>query len=320
MITEETFYLNTSLIIFPNNNSTPTSGNNLLYCIKGVYIYFLAIVPDNSNLGVAVVDVFFGIFIFFAFAFTVILFVYIYLRKEPRIRKNSPLLSYILLLGCILVTAGLIIASINTNDGICIVSRYFSYNGQALLFGSLVAKNYRIYRIFHNANAAPVLVPEWKLILGIGLYWLYFMFLVSMLLVAGFGSYLGVSRTNPFYTYLSCRCSSSFWNTFFLIVFTLSKITAIVAAAILAFVNRKIPAAYSESRQISIIVYTLLSFGIVLTPIYFVMGDNTNSQIFKFLIQAVFVTITVVTISCVLFLPNLYQVYHDRQVLRQRDE
>lgn len=254
----------------------------------------------------------------FEVAFLGILAAYIYFRNEPRIRKNSPNLSYILYLGCITLTAGIIIYCTDTSDAICIVSNYFSYTGIAFIFGALVAKHYRIYRIFCNSSATAVIIQEWKLYLFILLLWLYFMFLASMLLVAGFGAYTIVSDTNPFYIYVACRCNSALWNTFFKILFTLSKVLVVILAAILAFLTRKVPSSYSESHQIAIISYTIIAFGIVLAPLYFIMGNNTDSQTFRFLIQSVLVTIGLAAVLFILCLPILYQVYRDRRLRNER--
>ncbi len=273
--------------------------------------------PDNVALGSAVVDVFFGIFILICVAFLVVLAAYIYYRKEPRLRKNSQNLSYLLIVGCIMVTGGLIISCIDTTDAICIISKFFSYTGIALVFGALAAKNYRIYRIFNNNTSTFVVVPEWKLLLAIGLYCLYFIFLILMLVAAGYGAYTVESESNPFYVFISCRCSSSFWNVFFTIFLTASKALVLMLIAVLAFLNRKIPSSYSETGQIAVVAYIFLSFSIVLGPIYFVMGDNTDSQSLRFAIQSIFCTIGLGAIFFVICLPNLYRVYLDRRVIRR---
>ena len=278
--------------------------------------FFLEIVPDNPGLGDPVVDVFFGVDIFFALAFTAILFAYIYFHDEPKIRKNSPVLSYMLILGCILISIGLLAASIEKTDAICIVVQYIGYTGIAFLFGALLSKHYRVYRIFSNAKASAVYIPTWKLLLFIFLLWLYFIFLISMSLIDDFGAYTMTSENNPFYTFVICRCKTPFWNTFFRIVLTISKVLIIVAASVMAFLTRKVPSGYSESRQIAIVSYGLLSFGIVLIPLYYIMGDNTDSETFRFVIITIFSAISLATILLVLCLPNLYWIYRDRRLRR----
>ncbi len=271
---------------------------------------------NDPNLNYAVIDVFFGIFIFFAVIFLIILTAFIYYHNEPQIRRNSPLLSYILYFGCILMTTGVIVALTETTDATCIVSKYISYSGLPMLFGALAAKNYRIYRIFNNSSANPVIIPEWKLLLFVGAYWLYFMFLISMTVAADYGAYIRTSESNPYYKYINCSCPSSFWNSFFAIVTIVSELAIILSACIFAFLNRKASASYRESRQIAIVSYTIVTFFIVLKPLYYVMGDNTDSETLRSVIQSIFITIVMTTVLCILGIPTMYQVYrgHKRRI------
>lgn len=286
----------------------------IAYIIHAVFVPLVVveIIPDNPSLGDTVVDVFFAVFVFFAVAFTIVLLLYIYNRNEQRIRKNSPILSYVLLIGCLFLTGRQILNCMAATDAICIIALYVLYTGATLLFGALIFKHYRVYRIFHNYSGAAITISDWRLLSYTLLLWFFFMIVVTLFVIADFGAVTLQSNTNPFYFYVSCRNQSDFWTTLFRIVISVFCVMLVSATALLSFLTRKIPTHYGESHQIAMVCYTFV-FGVVLVPLYFLMGANTDAQTFRFVLESCFAIISLTAILCILCLPNLYRVHRDKK-------
>ena len=276
------------------------------------------LVPQNPNIEYSVVAVFFGLMIL-VLIFALIAFVLLFYNyNHPVIRKNTPLMSLIVLLGTIFVLIGGIVLSTDVNDASCIIFLLFCNIGLAMSLGGLVAKSYRLYRIFYNRSANAVVISDLNLLLIVFIIALYFALICTVSLIDGYGAAISQSSSNRFYLFYECTCDSEFWQTFLTIFCEVSFILLLFVALGYAWVTRKIVSAYSESQAVTALVLFYLCLDICFLPLYYVMGSGTGSAVYKTIIKLFYIFLTTSLTLILLFYARFYDVYQYEKRLKKR--
>ena len=283
--------INSSAIVFPNG--TPIS----------------RIIYDNPSLSDAVVAVFFGISVVIVIAFSLVIAILIVNYNNRVLRSRSPLVTIIMCFGLLFGALGWLLMSLGSTDALCWIIIVIDSVGFSFLIGGLIAKNFRIYRIFSNNRSEALNLGTWRLCFFIGLLTLFFLLLTLFMLLNGYGATVEVSSENPFYISVSCTTDSDFWNTFYSIVSVTCRVLFVLLACWLSWLTRKVHGVYNESKELAIISYSFLMTYILLLPIYYILNDSTNSETLKYVVLAEQLFIIEMLGLCIYFIPLLYRMF-----------
>lgn len=179
---------------------------------------------------------------------------------------------------------------------------------------SLLFKNYRVYRIFANKKATAVFITENTLLMYIGISTLVFLILLTVIVaVFGFEAVIRQSSSNIFYQYVQCTLPNKAWNQIVQISLDVVIYLQVIASLILAWLTRKVQAEYRESRGLAAFAIILFVSLIIFIPLNYTLGDETDSQILRYVIVVEFFTITIISAFGLLFVPIVLSVYSQKK-------
>lgn len=276
--------------------------------------------PDNPSIdNDALAAVGFGVDIALM-VMTVSVMIFLLLKmNHPIVRKSSPIFSLLILLGIFFVELSFLFYCFSLTTVICRLDDWFLITGMALIIANLLAKDYRIYKIFNNSSAQAVRVSVWVL--------LSFSFVilpatwVLMILYETLGGGLQAkvieSDSDRFYSYVLCEVENDTIQLIFLITFYVYFILLFLVAAIFAFLNRKVSSLYGESKEVALVVYSWIGLAILYAPIYYVQGGSTDSNRVRFALRFIATLLACLLTLVFLFFQKIKLVIIDE--LRKRE-
>ncbi|KAF9181980.1 hypothetical protein BGZ50_005201 [Haplosporangium sp. Z 11] len=246
------------------------------------------------------------------FSLLTMLVVIVY-RDTQVIKASSPLF-------CCLELCGFILLYISTVAGLDIptyfvcIARPLTLNiGFVLVVGNIVAKNFRVYRIFHNIYVTKRVIKDAHLLKIVGTM------LVGSLIVM----VVWFIKTPPilqqiimsdFTTYWTCSSVSGPSTPYLAVLFVYNAVLLLVATY-LAYKNRNVAANYNECRQIAFVVYNILLSACLAMPTVFLPEEQFLTKFFLSTVVILFGT----TFSLMfLFLPKLWELFTQIERAHQR--
>lgn len=233
----------------------------------------------------------------------------IYYRDHVLIRRNTPIISLIVLIGIASILIGCICLCFGAYDWSCKINFLLLHAFGSLLISGIIAKNYRIYRIFKNKSATAVVIKDSKLIMIIGAIFIYFFLIFILAICTSYGAYQYESEDNMFYLYIQCSPRTEFWKIFLEILVHVSSTILKIIALALAWLTRKVVTTYSESYEILIIISIYFCIDIVTLPLYFELENGSNSALIRMVLVFETAFITAAATLIILFYSRFYRVY-----------
>ncbi|CAI8045251.1 Gamma-aminobutyric acid type B receptor subunit 2 [Geodia barretti] len=148
-------------------DGTPVAITNTYHTVLVVFYYFLAVVGITLSI----------VCLVFNFAY----------RKKKVIRLTTPLLNYIIVCGAIFMYVSVFFGVLPTIERAvvqmqCIVHVWAYGIGYLLVYGTILAKMWRVYQIFHDPTPNKMILKAWHLMCVVGT-------------ITGFGVLLIVAKT-----------------------------------------------------------------------------------------------------------------------------
>jgi MFS-type transporter involved in bile tolerance (Atg22 family) len=81
---------------------------------------------------------------------------------------------------------------------------------------------------------------------------------------------------------------------------------------ILAWLTRRVHSDYSESKSLATFAGIVAIVLVILVPLSLTLGDESDSQIIRFVIQSEFILIIVVSSLGLLFIPKTIMIFRNR--------
>lgn len=282
---------------------------------------FLEIVPDNPAFyNDAMAAVAFGLIIF-KMLITVAVIIFIILKaKHPVIRRSSPIFCVLILVGMLCIELSFFFFCFEQSKAICHLDDWFVIVGVSLVVANLLAKSYRIYRIFHNRSAVAVKLSDWELLAfsAVTLAIAVVMMILYVTLGGGLDAVNIQSDSDRLYVYVECQVPNDTFQLLFTIAFYAYFILLFCAAAVLAFLNRKVSNLYNESKAVGLTVYLWLGLTILYAPIFYVQGGSTDSNQTRLIVRFIATMLACVLTLLLLFLPKIRQVWQQDHRERRR--
>ncbi|OZJ06828.1 hypothetical protein BZG36_00060 [Bifiguratus adelaidae] len=230
-------------------------------------------------------------------------------RKVPTFKASSPLFCILELLGCIFTFVSVLWTILLPSASICYMRPIFLNFGFLLAIGNVVAKNFRVYRIYHNVLLNRTVITDKQLIKVSG-----------VLIVLGMTFtllYVLISPPRPYYTKIDAMnhfetCKADNPSSTLFVINTIYNGGLLLYAAYLAFRTRTAGSTYKECKQIAFSVYNIVLCAIIAFPISMLAISEYLAQFFVVTICILWATwFTMLA----LFSPKVYSLWKMRKGL-----
>ncbi|KAG0033380.1 hypothetical protein BGZ81_008590 [Podila clonocystis] len=226
----------------------------------------------------------------------------IWFRDNIIIKASSPTFCICELLGILLIYKWCILHVGIPTTGTCIATSILLTIGTTLLAGSLIVKNYRIYRIFNSVTMANQAFQTHHL--------LRFVLLAVILAAAPMITEVIVDKPKPTminiqsYQWVQCRGLSS--QDWWVVAAGLVPLLLIIFGVFLAFKTRNVTYLWNEASQISLVLYNVFFFTLVI-----IISQFFPSEIYMatFYISIIGIYFNASLALIVLFAPKFYNLW-----------
>ncbi len=305
-------FLNESALYW-SDGQVPISGKSNV--LRNYADFIVEIPVVNPNFEYAIVVVFFS-FSVTGLIFSWLIFIaFIIYRNEPEIRKSSLLIGFGIKLGIDLLFNALISSGVTYTTSICFSITWSLLLGCGLIIGGMLAKTWRIYRIFTNPDAKAIQLTDKRLAIIAS-----FVVALELLLLALYSFPSGLlgpkvvqSTSDIYYRYRICMVPSEAYQLTWIIIIYAVNGTIVVILAILTFLTRKVDAAFSESKSNSLSIYTIISLLIIFLPLLYTSQDSTNSIITQYTVMGIIILCSGYFLLLVVFMPRLWPIIARRR-------
>jgi len=226
-------------------------------------------------------------------------------KDSEVIRSASPTFLVMMCVGAFMLYASVLLRLPTATPETCSAAFWLLSLGFTVLFGHLVAKNYRIWRIFDDPLVTQVVIKNWQLLTTVGV-----ILAMNIALLAAYQSHGGPDSQQDFgqnddpYQYLSVCIQNSDGDA---LMYTLLAFHGILAVfgVFLAFRTRVIPpqfAKFKESTPIMYAIYDVAFCSCVCVPIMFLLPDAVT-RVAVLCLTILFATTAAIG---VIFMPKLW--------------
>ena len=237
---------------------------------------------------------------------------YIY-REDKVIKKASPVFCQLMLVGIILVCSSIVLWACPPSTPMCIIKVWVLAVGFGLIMGNLLAKTFRIFKIFTDTSVASSVLTDATLLKFSGAVIAVELVLLSLLTFASgtlFQSVVVRSTTDSLYSYYSCEVPGKYlFQTSFTISIMAFNAALVIVGAFLAFVSRKVDSDFNESGTIGATMYFYIIISFVFLTLYYTNGDSTGSAGMQFMERSIAILGAMAFTLLALFVPKLLEVY-----------
>ena len=245
--------------------------------------------------GIAVVSFSAVIILLFIFTLAIIW----YYKKHPVVKAASYLFLVLILLGLLMGSATVFLWVSKPTATLCIAQPWVAGLAFSLVYSNLLAKTFRIWRIFDNQQLRKRHITDKELLIFSGiLMGIEVVILVVMTIVDRPFVGLEYDPKKPDQAYLVCKTDSPI----FLYIQYAYAGTLMLVGSILAFKTRRIDLRFRESKYIGFCIYNIMFSGIVIIPIISTVEENGFVKALFRVIVSLFV---VITTFLALFIPKL---------------
>ena len=269
-------------------------------------------VPNQNFLDASVQRVgwtFFGLIV--AYVVTSMVFVAAF-RNASAVRQGQPIFLLLILIGCLMLSMGMLTLSFDEDDGIstvglsamCLSTLWLLVLGYILIYAALFCKLYRINKVLSFArrtvNVRHVIGP---------LVGLMVLAVIVLLLWSALDPFVWVRKEiNAFTGESYGQCASNNSLPYLLAVIGLMMITTI-ASAIMAWVTKDVDERFSESKWIFYTIFVKIQLMMLGIPVLIILG--TESAEATYLGRALLIFLIVATTVTFMVGPKALRVYQN---------
>ena len=292
--------------------------NNFCLHLSSMYA---AIQNDDPNLSYSFVVAFFVIDLILILC-TVLILIFIISKRDHRIIRRSGVNSLVLIiLGILCIETAQVFMCFSISTTTCRIIDILLLIGVSFIISTLVAKLYRIYRIFQNSTATAVRISD----LDLGLFTLFIccgsiiLFVLYTTLGGGLQPITKIAESDPLYKFTICEVPNGTFQTIFLISFYVYFVSIFVIAGLLAFFTRKTLREFNESSTIGLVVYCWIGVAIIYAPIYYLQGNSTDSNQIRYIVRFIAMDVAIILTLGILFLGKISDVIRiERRAAKKR--
>ena len=239
-------------------------------------------------------------------------------RRHSVIRAASPVFLSLTLLGLAVMFVSSLLLSLPPSTASCAGLSWSFHLGFQLAFAPLLAKTYRIYRIYGGQKLSVVKLSNTRLALIVTALLAVELGLLAALQIVSPMRPLIVSRTSgsPLRLHEYSQCSVDSRGLPLFLALCIEKGAVLLVGALMAFSTRRVSSTYSESSGIAWSIYNLILSMAVLVPLVLLI-DAVGDTLVALLLFAL-LWISAFTL-CVLFVPRLAGMLSKAEALDEHD-
>lgn len=278
------------------------------------------IVPQQVNIDSPIGIVFLvltiiALIISFCFSFT-----FWYYRDEKVVKMTSPFFSQLILIGIDLCLISQIFWGVTQSGFTCFVKIWLLAIGFGLIMGNLLAKTYRIFKIFNNPSVTATVMKDIDLLkFSIVILAIEIALLCVYCFVSGTPKPIFIQSTSDsLLLIIQCSVPSGFIQTFGTITLLVFNGLLILCGVVIAYVSRHVESSFNESKYIAITVYIYLLVVIILLPLYYTAGDSGSSVNRQYILRNISVLAAMYFTLVALFVPKIMNIYRSRKAAERR--
>lgn len=203
---------------------------------------------------------------------------------------------------------------LGATDALCTLNLYLTRFMLVVVLQAVLVKNYRIYRIFTNKRAVSISISEGRLLLFVFIGSIFYLGILTIFVaVFGYKAVVLRSEENIFYEYVRCVIPNDTWDTLFNYFVEFYILILLILALISAWLTRNVYSDYNESQAVTAFIAVATVLFSILNPLALSFKDETDSQIFRFVINAEVTSIFILCGLAFLFLPKVYMIYREKK-------
>eukprot|EP00029_Vermamoeba_vermiformis_P005650 TRINITY_DN2019_c0_g1_i1.p1 TRINITY_DN2019_c0_g1~~TRINITY_DN2019_c0_g1_i1.p1 ORF type:complete len:811 (-),score=194.85 TRINITY_DN2019_c0_g1_i1:136-2568(-) len=236
-------------------------------------------------------------------AFCLFLMILFYVwRDKPQIVASSLIFVELIMLGALMMFASIFLWTLETTTGACI-ARYWLFNlGFGMMFANLLAKTWRIWRIFTYKKLKALKIPNIQLLKVVAIL-VSVEIIVLVIWSAAFtpvAEYIQPDPLRPALNYTQCSREG---ETPFVIILIVYNGGLIIAGVILGIWARKVVSEYNESKYVLISMYLLTFAGLILLIVYSI---SITDRMVDTIIRSAAILFGVFSTVTILFMPKVH--------------
>ncbi|KAF9939919.1 hypothetical protein BGZ65_009009 [Modicella reniformis] len=250
----------------------------------------------------------------FSILFSLLTMLVVVVHKDTKVIKaSSPLFCCLELCGFILLYISTILGVDIPTPFTCMAKPLAFDVGFVVVVSNIVAKNFRVYRIFHNIYVTKQVIKDSHLLKIVGSFTLGNLIIMAIWFLMAPPTLEKISMPD-FTAYWSCSNTTGSSTLFFVLIFVYNGILLLIATY-LAYMNRNVAADYNECRQIAFVVYNILLSGCLAMPTIFLTRDQFLT---KFTLSSVVILFGTTFALLIMFMPKLWEVFVEKERSQQR--
>lgn len=247
-------------------------------------------------------------------------FLFWFYRDEKVVKKTSPFFSQLILIGIDLCLLSQIFWGVSQTSFTCFVKVWLLAIGFGLIMGNLLAKTYRIFKIFTNVQVTQLVMKDTDLLkFSIVILAIEVALLCVYCFVSGTPRPINIQSTSDsLLLIIQCSVPSGFIQTFGTITLLVFNGLLILCGVVIAYVSRHVESSFNESKYIAITVYIYLLVVIILLPLYYTAGDSGSSVNRQYILRNISVLAAMYFTLVALFVPKILNIYRTKADEKRR--
>jgi len=228
-------------------------------------------------------------------------------RDHAVIKSSTPNFLQLVSIGSIMASVGCLALLSQDSAMACSASTWLINFAFLFMFGALIIKTYRIYKIFNMKKLKIAAITQLSL-----LRWLCYLLLIELTIriisegISPFHLQAYATATDADWTYTTA-CDSTY-ATYFLVVSFGYKAVLLLFGIFLAFQVKDVEKNFNESKLLGLCIYNCAFLTVVALPVLLVIQKGNPAAYTAFLVVAInYVAITTITI---LTGSKLYVIYY----------
>lgn len=282
-----------------------------------------AITPRDEDLSTPFGVITFSIAIILCIIVILLTFIVYAYRDTPIVKRMSPIFCILILIGMILSLISVIMWCIKPSTITCILEIWTFVIGIDIIIANLLAKTYRLYKIFHGKRQAIIkgVSDRDMLVMSSIIICIDVVLLLIFTFISGLpGPVVVHLESNFLYSYTVCRDGSITVNNAIIDILIVLDVIILFFCTFSAYQIRNIDERFNESTRIAIIVYFISMIATIAITVYHSVENTNEVAAYQFATVSYGVFAIVIAIAVILFEPVVLVFYNNMRMKYRKSD
>eukprot|EP01122_Echinamoeba_exundans_P011377 TRINITY_DN4505_c0_g1_i1.p1 TRINITY_DN4505_c0_g1~~TRINITY_DN4505_c0_g1_i1.p1 ORF type:complete len:803 (+),score=109.75 TRINITY_DN4505_c0_g1_i1:133-2541(+) len=199
----------------------------------------------------------------------------------------------------------------------CHIGPWLLSLGFIITFGSLFAKSWRVWRLYHNKSMSIIKISDLQVMSILGIFIGIMVILLIILSAAGAPRpvYVSLDPHRPYRDYYICGPGNETAFNVFLALILGYGLAIIIVGVVVSFKVRQVPIAiFDESKSINFVVYNVSFFSVLLASLRL---SKVGSREALFVVQSVGIIVCVIVTVLSIFVSRFAKIWSQKKKAEQ---